>query len=156
MKKKQLKIQNGENNIKVEKDKVFLMWTGVTFFMILALMVWMYSFRGSLTELKNDNSGETLLFQEPLEIFNDISEEISELKNEINTMKEAYSTSTPGIAAGNEVTASTSALVDIKLDLLKKKIEDSVSSTSSSTLASTNNKSTTTSSSTSIEFELDN
>ncbi len=72
---------------KTEKDKSFLMWTGVSFFMILIIIFWVYNTAQSLKKV----SSEWQLSEKAVkwsQMADNLNEEILKIKNNVNEVRE--------------------------------------------------------------------
>lgn len=71
---------------KLEKDKQLIMWSGITFFMILIIFVWVYQIRNSISQTKLENNNQKT--EEWKEVFSTLEENISSLKTDLEKIKE--------------------------------------------------------------------
>jgi len=100
---------------KVEREKRFIMWSGVTFFMILIAFFWLYNTKQVLESHRLSPGDTTELFSDWNSLGQDISGAIAGLKEEINnnsttTGSEASTTAAGSLPAAGEKASTTTAL----------------------------------------------
>ncbi|MCK4539804.1 hypothetical protein KAU09_01475 [Candidatus Parcubacteria bacterium] len=78
--------QPGIISEKQEKDKQLIMWSGVTFFMILIIFVWAYQIRHSIGQAKLENNNQKT--EEWKEVLSDLEKNINGLKTNLEKVKE--------------------------------------------------------------------
>ena len=71
---------------KQEKDKQLIMWSGITFFMILIMFIWVFQIRHSISQTKLENNSQKT--EEWKEVFSDLEKNISDLKRDLEKVKE--------------------------------------------------------------------
>ena len=77
---------------RTEKDKQFLMWAGVSFFMILIVIFWAYNTKESIKRSRvNWESSEKAVAWS--QMADELSDKILEIKNDINTVRSFASSS---------------------------------------------------------------
>src|SRR3989339_823166 len=79
-------LNKGYRNIKVEREKEFIMWSGVTFFMILIIFCWAYNTKIVLQKISHES--EQLPKIELNQMFEQISDKINEVEQKINLTEE--------------------------------------------------------------------
>lgn len=79
--------------LKTERDKKLLMWIGVTFIMLIVLVVWIYNLKSMFREqAKQNQTGKELNIDQISEQFNKTMEEVSSNLNKLNEISLASST----------------------------------------------------------------
>ena len=71
---------------KLEKDKQLIMWGGITFFMVLIIFVWGFQIKHSINQTKLEDNGQKT--EEWKDIFSDLEKNISDLKTDLEKVKE--------------------------------------------------------------------
>ncbi len=114
------------NREEIEKIKMKVMWSGVTFFMILVLFLWSLSLRASLQKYNQISYANVELegtyqdFVDNIEKFKENFKKIKEIKQEL------VSTSTNSFQGDS--TSTNEAVIEKKvdLDLLRIKLEEAI------------------------------
>lgn len=106
--------------LKVEKDKMLIMWSGVTFFMILIISFWVYNTKLSF---QNINSGASQVPKFEFDkLSNQISEKMEEIEKNVNDVKDQDVEETPSqeeqIQTDNNI--DKNAVEELKNTLQKK------------------------------------
>jgi hypothetical protein len=79
--------------MKTERDKKRLMWIGITFIMLIVLVVWIYNLKSMFREQASQNQiGKGLNIDQISEQFNKTMEEVSTNLNKLNEISIASST----------------------------------------------------------------
>lgn len=84
IKKEDIIIPKIEEEIKTERDKRFILWSGVIFFMILIFIFWIFNIKNTL-KVNQDKNYENLDFKS---ISNDFNESIEQMKDDLAELKE--------------------------------------------------------------------
>ena len=71
---------------KLEKDKQLIMWSGITFFMVLIMFVWVFQIRHSISQTKLENNNQKT--EEWKKVFSDLEKNISDLKTDLEKVKQ--------------------------------------------------------------------
>ena len=71
---------------KLEKDKQLIMWSGIIFFMILVVFIWVYQIKSSISQTKSESNNQKT--EEWKEVFSDLEENIGNLKTDLEKIKE--------------------------------------------------------------------
>lgn len=79
---------------KEEKDKHFLMWTGVLFFIILIGSFWLFNMKAVFSGLNDSREAEAINLDELRDKFNSSFEELTERLSEIAEATDEISSST--------------------------------------------------------------
>ena len=136
-------IREIENLEKVERDKSWIMWSGVTFFMLVIGIIWIFNIKNVFEATPKDNTGINL--DEITENFSKTMEEakegIAELKEAAKEDSTASATTTPasldmatstpeangvnlGAAEGSTSTSTELEIEQADLAELRKKIDE--------------------------------
>jgi len=78
--------QPGIISEKLEKDKQLIMWSGITFFMVLIMFVWVFQIRHSISQTKLENNNQKT--ERWKEVFSDLEKNISDLKTDLEKVKQ--------------------------------------------------------------------
>ncbi len=105
---------------KTDRDKIFLMWTGVSFFMILIVIFWIYNIKENLQQarLEGERSEKAITWNK---MTDELNEKMLQLKTEINVVRSFASSSQAQEVPTNEVspifqkTSSSSETIDDSL-----------------------------------------
>lgn len=93
--------------LKIERDKKIFMWIGITFIMLIVLVVWIFNLKNMFRQQASQNQGSKQLNIDQIsEQFNKTMEEVSKDLNKLNELSSASSTA---IGANANLTATTSA-----------------------------------------------
>lgn len=116
--------------MKVEKEKRFIMWSGITFFMILILVFWVYNTRQVMRNISQEADNETILDWQ--ELGADVSTRLEQMRSDLDQIKalrtDSTSTPTATLPINEDVNTgpSTSSGLDLseeELKILKEKLE---------------------------------
>jgi hypothetical protein len=77
-----------EYNYKEERAKMFLMKSGVTFFMLVIFIMWIYNTKRSIVNSSPKNDNSVLEIDSWQEISGEISEKMQEIKNKTEEVQE--------------------------------------------------------------------
>ncbi len=117
---------------KVERDKRFMMWAGVTFFMILIAFFWLYNTKQAFERSsREENNNFTLTDWQKLT--DEVSEKMSQMKQDwenIESFNEASTSSPAGLPASESVereqplftTSTELKITQEELDKLKERL----------------------------------
>jgi len=105
---------------KTERDKQFLMWAGVSFFMILIIVFWIYNLKSNIgqTNLGWQRSEKATNWSQ---MADELNEQITQLKNEISTVRTFASSS----LVEEKEKKRTSIFQDISTSTSRKSADDS-------------------------------
>lgn len=104
---------------RTEQDKRLMMWAGVSFFMVVILLVWILNLKNTFKTIEANNINAPNL--EWSEITDNFSQTMDEVKKGLAELKEGAGTTTPNVLPESEDTA-TSTGDDIKE--LQKRLKD--------------------------------
>jgi len=114
-----------EDMAKHEKDKIFAMWAGVIFFMVLIFIFWLFTFRSTMETKSSVNQDEQFNWQEVKQEFSQTMQEVKGNLSEINQLREEI------VAETEEAQMSDEQLEELKQKILDKNIEEENIATSS-------------------------
>lgn len=102
--------QRKNSQEKIDRDKRLIMWTGVTFFMLLIVVVWVFSMKYQLEQVRiqNDNSDSS---QDWRELSDEVGEKMAEIISGFKKIKSFEQNVEPGVfpkAGSNDSLFSTS------------------------------------------------
>ena len=110
---------------KHEREKLVLMWVGISFFMILVFVFWVYNFKKSINSIQgSDYSFETSSDWESLT--KELSGAMADIKTNIESLKSFSSSTEPSVETSERTTplfqnaSTTKMLEDLKEDLEEK------------------------------------
>lgn len=89
-----------EENIKADRDKRFILWSGVVFFMILIFVFWIFNIKNTI-QISQGGDKEDFDFNN---ISNGFSESVEQMKKDLAELKNFSSPKTP-----EEISTSTPA-----------------------------------------------
>jgi hypothetical protein len=97
-----------------EKDKQFLMWAGVSFFMILIVIFWAYSIKESIKRSNSEwqSSEKAITWSQ---MADELSDKILEIKNDIKTVRSFASSSVEELGSENKSSLFRTATSSNKL-----------------------------------------
>lgn len=128
-------IQEEIMHEKVERNKRLIMWSGVTFFMVLIVFGWAYSTRQVFKNVEGNNE-ENFSLSDWREITTEISEKMSQIENDLKAIEEfnSINTSSSGRLPSGDLdegltdslnTTTTETQVNAKeIEELKKKLQE--------------------------------
>lgn len=114
-----------EKPVKTEKDKRFLMWAGVIFFMVIIFTVWIFNLK-SVFKATEDNNVNTYTFKEWDRIADDFSETLEKVKEGMAELKEETREPEQGRNIFEDSATSSEKIneEDIEIEELKKRLEE--------------------------------
>lgn len=71
---------------KQQKDKQLIMWSGITFFMVLIMLIWAFQIKHSIKQTKLENNNQKT--EKWKEVFSDLKKNISDLKTDLEKVKQ--------------------------------------------------------------------
>ena len=116
---------------KFEKEKRMIMWTGVSFFMILIMIFWVINFQRNFKAIAMDQKGGLPDWQQVTQQFQATMNNTSEVKNEIQKVGTVVASTTSGAADQIQYeAAATDKIISTTtrnsfLPALRTKLEDS-------------------------------
>ncbi len=114
-----------EEITKHEKDKIFAMWAGVIFFMVLIFIFWLFTFRSTIETNSSVNQSEQFNWQEVKQEFSQTMQDVRGNLNEIKELREEF------VAETKETQLSDEQIEELKKNILDKNIEEENIATSS-------------------------
>lgn len=72
--------------VKAERDKRFILWSGVAFFMIVIFIFWVYNLKGSFHKIESETAGQSDFKWS--EITGDFGKSMEEMKKNLAEIKE--------------------------------------------------------------------
>ncbi len=118
---------------KVERDKRMILWSGVTFFMILIFIFWIYNLKQIFVKVEPNDNSQEFIWSDIAENFTktigEVKDNIAEIKDLTNT-DEIISTST------DELPSDIEEIEELKRRLIELEGRLSVASTTIATTTS--------------------